>query len=180
MAEGLLRRLIAARQLPARVISAGLYPSGNPATPDAVAVMEERGIDISGHRSRQIDRALVEQADLVVAMTREHVREVAVLDPKLLDKTFTLKELVVLAATAAPRRSSESVGAWLARLAKGRRRDALLGVGHDPQLDVEDPIGTTIERYRDTADDLEVLLRELVDQTWPEHRPEREPQERSA
>jgi protein-tyrosine phosphatase len=180
MAEGLLRRLIAERDLPARVISAGLYPSGNPATADAVRAMEERGIDISAHRSRQLDLALVEQADLVVAMTREHVREVAVLDPRLLDKTFTLKELVVLATQAGPRLPGEAVDAWLGRVAKARRRDALLGVGHDPEYDVEDPIGTTLERYRGTADDLDVLLRELVDLTWPEHRPERQAQERSA
>jgi protein-tyrosine phosphatase len=179
MAEALLRGLIASHQIPARALSAGLYPSGSPATPDAVAVMAERGIDLSAHRSRQIEAPLVAQADLVVTMAREHVREVAVLDPAFLQKTFTLKELVGL-ALAAPRAEGEPLDAWLARLGKGRRRDALLGVGHDPGLDVEDPIGTTIERYRETADELDVLLRELVAQMWPEQRSGRQVQGRTA
>src|ERR1044071_920605 len=66
MAEALLRDLIATHGLQARVISAGLYPSGNPATPDAVKVMAERGLDLQAHRSRQIEPSLLQAADLIV------------------------------------------------------------------------------------------------------------------
>jgi protein-tyrosine-phosphatase len=180
MGEGLLRHLVVARNLPARVLSAGLLPSGSPATADAVAVMAERGIDIAGHVSRQVTAPIAEQADLVICMAREHVREVAVLGPDLLAKTFTLKELLRLAELAGPRQAGEPLEGWLARLRPLRRRDELLGVGLDLAYDVEDPIGQSIGRYRATADELEGLLGDLVVCMWPELRDGRELQGRTA
>lgn len=50
MAEGWLRQYAAGR---AEVFSAGIKPAG--LNPMAVAVMRERGIDISGHRSKHVD-----------------------------------------------------------------------------------------------------------------------------
>jgi protein-tyrosine-phosphatase len=167
MAEVLLRDLIATHGLQARVISAGLYPSGNPATDDAIRVMAERGLDLQAHRSRQLEPSILTAADLIVTMTREHVREVAVTDLAHLDKTFTLKELVSLGDALGSRREDEPLEAWLGRLGAGRQRSALLGVGHDPDYDVEDPIGTSTARYRDTAAELDELLRQLVDHAWP-------------
>lgn len=169
MAQALLRDLISANDLPARVISAGLYPSGNPATPDAIKVMAERGLDLQAHRSRQLEPSLLAAADLVITMTREHVREVAVVDVDLLEKTFTLKELVALGDVVGHRREGEPLRAWLLRLHQARNRQALLGVGHDELYDVEDPIGTTTARYRATAAELDELLRGAVDHLFPVH-----------
>ena len=170
MAEALLRDLIATHGLPARAISAGLYPSGSPATADAIKVMADRGLDLQAHRSRQIDDAILRPADLIITMTREHVREVAVSDVSFLEKTFTLKELVALGDTVGPRRSNEPLESWLARLGADRKRSALLGVGHDPDFDVEDPIGGTTAQYRTTAAELDGLLGRMAALLWPEHR----------
>jgi protein-tyrosine phosphatase len=168
MAEVLLRQLIAKHDLPSRVISAGLYPSGSPATPEAIRAMQERGLDLQAHRSRQIDDVVLRQADLILCMTREHLREVAVADVAFLTKTFTLKELVALGEAVGPRRPGEALEGWLARLGASRRREMLLGVGHDPAYDVEDPIGGTIGQFRATADEIDALLAQVVDLVFPE------------
>lgn len=55
-----------------RVESAGLAADGSPATPQAVAVMREWGIDITAHRSRPVTAELLAQADRVVVMTPAH------------------------------------------------------------------------------------------------------------
>ncbi|NLI95820.1 MAG: low molecular weight protein arginine phosphatase [Synergistaceae bacterium] len=74
MAEALLRKMMKERGLPGDVSSAGLFTvDGLPATPFAIEAMKEWGIDLSGHRSRQLTRPLVEVADHVVGMTAEHV-----------------------------------------------------------------------------------------------------------
>jgi protein-tyrosine phosphatase len=176
MAEALLRDLIATHGLPARALSAGLYPSGSPATPDAVRVMADRGLDLERHRSRQIDPEILGQADLIVAMTREHVREVAVADVDFLRKTYTLKELVLLGDLVGPRRPGEPLDGWLGRLSAARRREALLGVGHDPVYDVEDPIGGSLAQYRATAAELDELLVQLVDLAFPGRTADESPQ----
>jgi protein-tyrosine phosphatase len=167
MAEAMLRHRLEAQGVSATVSSAGLYPAGHPAMGYAVQVMADRGLDLEPHRSRQLGADLLARADLVLGMTREHVREVAVLDAAALGKTFTLKELVRAGLDAGPRRRGESVAAWLSRVGAGRRREALLGVGHDPEFDVDDPAGRPVADYEDTADELESLIDRLVLLVWP-------------
>lgn len=172
MAEALLRHRLEAVGVDAVVSSAGLYPGGRPATPHGVATMADRGLDLSGHRSRQIDAPRLLAADLVIGMTREHVREAAVLQPDVLSRAFTLKELVRTAAIAGPRRSGEDLDGWLARVAAERNRSDLLGVGHDDELDVADPVGLGRADYERTARLLDDLLAQVVAFAFPAHRSE--------
>jgi protein-tyrosine phosphatase len=129
--------------------------------------MADRGLDLTGHTSRQLDRSLLARADLVVGMAREHVREAVVLDPSALRRAFTLKELVRAATATGARRPDEPMAAWLERVGEGRRRESLLGAGLDPDLDVEDPIGRAREDYDETAAELDHLLASLVALAWP-------------
>lgn len=74
MAEGLFRDLLVKRQISHIVCqSAGVsaFP-GDPAAENAVAVLREWGIDISGHRSRPVSAPLLEEADLILCMTKTH------------------------------------------------------------------------------------------------------------
>lgn len=74
MMEALLRReLEAAGMTEYSVSSAGTFTDdGVPASTEAITVMNEIGIDISAHRSRQITPAIVDETDIFVAMTTEH------------------------------------------------------------------------------------------------------------
>jgi protein-tyrosine phosphatase len=167
MAEGLLSRRVADAGLDATVSSAGLYPGGVPATAHAAATLDRRGIDLSAHRSRQLGSELVQAADLVVGMTREHVREVVVLQPDALARSFTLKELVRAGEAVGPRRADEDLPSWLARAGAGRRAADLLDAAPDPELDVADPIGGPLKGYERTAAELDDLLDRLVRLLWP-------------
>ena len=173
MAEVLLRRHLERAGVDATVSSAGLYEGGVPATGHGVAAMADRGLDLSGHRSRQMDAELLRRADLVIAMARVHVREAAVLFPGALRKTFTLKELARGAAAAGERGADESLDAWLARISADRVTTSLIGVSHDDEMDVADPIGRPRADYEVTADLLDRLLGGVVDLAFPVHtRPE--------
>jgi protein-tyrosine phosphatase len=167
MAEVLLRRHLAAAGVEATVSSAGLYEGGRPATAHGVAAMADRGLDLSAHRSRQVDADLLEGADLVIGMAREHVREAVVLQPDALAKTFTLKELARAAEAAGERPADQPLSAWLARLAQTRSRRALVGTGYDDQLDVEDPVGRGRVDYEVTANLLDSLLCRVVGLAFP-------------
>jgi protein-tyrosine-phosphatase len=110
---------------------------------------------------------MLRAADLVIGMAREHVREVAVLEPEAGAHTFTLKELVQAAEAKGGRHRAEPISEWLARLAAGRRRDDMVGVGYDAIYDVDDPIGRSRSDYEVTADELDDLLGRLVALAWP-------------
>jgi protein-tyrosine phosphatase len=167
MAEALLRRHLERAGVDATVSSAGLYEGGVPATAHGVAAMADRGLDLAAHRSRQVDADLLRRADLVIGMARLHVREAAVLEPSAYRRTFTLKELALGAAAIGERQPDEDLRDWLGRIADARQPGALLGVGHDDELDVEDPIGRGRDDYETTADLLDRLLGEVVALAFP-------------
>src|SRR5947209_10327022 len=103
MAEAFLRHRLEGRRVDVHVGSAGLRLVGEPASANGVDVLAERGIDLSSHRSRIIDRQLLEGADLTVAMSREHLREAVLTLPDAWPRAFTLKELVRRGETIGPR-----------------------------------------------------------------------------
>ena len=89
MAEGLL-----AAALPGMTVtSAGTGAMiGHPADPMAQQLMQQRGIDISGHRARQLKREMCQQADLILVMDGEQRRELQDKYPLAFGKVFRLCE----------------------------------------------------------------------------------------
>lgn len=155
MLEVMLDASLRARGLDARVHSAGVWEPGHPASTHSATEAVERGLDLSAHRSRVIDTTLVERADLVLALAREHVREVAGLVPGAFPYTFTIKELVRRGREVGPRSPGESLDDWLATVGQGRVAATYLRA--DPDDDVADPIGGPRSRYARTALELESL-----------------------
>ena len=163
MAEGILRHQLAALGVRATVDSGGLLPGGAPATPHAVEVVADRGIDIAGHVSRTLADVDVAGADLIVTMERRHLQEAVVLDPSVRERAFTLPELVRRAEAAPTREPEQPLREWAAELAAGRTSADLLGTADA----VEDPIGRSRGRYAETAEELDDLLRRFVGRAWP-------------
>jgi protein-tyrosine phosphatase len=65
-----------------RVLSAGTSAmSGMPATEQAVQVMHQMGLDLSGHRSRSLSAEMIRDADVVYCMTESHRQGVLSLVP---------------------------------------------------------------------------------------------------
>jgi protein-tyrosine phosphatase len=160
MAAALLSRRFDEAGIEAVVSSAGMLFDAKPATDYGQAVMADRGIDISGHRSRKLRPEMLASADLLIGMAREHVREVVVLDPAVWGRAFTLKELVRLGEERGGRAADEPFEQWLARLHEGRRRSDLLG-GSEAD-DVADPIGGPRRSYQRTAEELDDLTARLA------------------
>lgn len=93
MAEGILKSLLKERGIEdIRVISAGIGAmEGLPATPFAIEAARAWNVDISGHLSRQLNKRLIAEADLILAMSSEHVEFVDRQDRNALDRTFLIK-----------------------------------------------------------------------------------------
>jgi protein-tyrosine phosphatase len=167
MAEALLRARLLKSGLAdyVAVSSAGLLPGGNAATAEAAQVVGEMGADLSAHRSQALAADLIDGADLVIGLAREHAREAVVLRPAAMDKIFTLKELLRRIDAAGVRTPRETLDAYLARLGAGRNPSDLLGRSRED--DVSDPIGHPVDVYRKTAGQIDELLGRLVAACWP-------------
>lgn len=69
MAEGYLK---SKKDKGYEIISRGLSADGSPAATHSVAVMLEKGIDISSHKSTQMTYADTEGADAIICMSSSH------------------------------------------------------------------------------------------------------------
>ena len=96
MAAGLMRERLAEEGMDSRhrVASAGTWGvDGRPAAENAVVVMRERGIDISDHTARTIRSEHVAEADLILAMSREHEAMIRNTWPQYAWKVHRLSEI---------------------------------------------------------------------------------------
>ena len=165
MAEALMRQCIADRNASASVSSAGLLEGGHPCPPEIVALMASIGVDLTERQSRQLTADLIESADLVLTMEREHLREIAVMVESAWQRTFTLKEIVRRGTDVGCRSGREPMESWIARVHTGREPTELLGASSGD--DVADPYGGTAEQYTATKLELESLVAEVADLIWP-------------
>jgi protein-tyrosine-phosphatase len=137
MAEAILTRMLKERSLRLQEIkaeSAGLYALENEqASREAVEVMRTAGIDISQHRSRSVSETMLQDADLVLTMTRKHRNQLQDIYPHHQHKIYTLAEF-----------------------------------SGEPQEEIPDPYGQSIEVYQLVSQQIEALLKKIVDQ-WDNH-----------
>ena len=108
--------------------------AGDPAADLAVQVMAERGLDLNAHQAQPISRELVDQADLVLTMTRAQRQLVIELAPGAADRVFTLVEYATC--------------------------PTCLPCGEE--LDIPDPLGMGVDVYRATADRLQRLMERVA------------------
>ena len=174
MAEGFLRALLASRGVTGiEVRSAGTSGwGGSAAVPESVEAAAELGADIAAHLARRVDREMLEEADLIVAMCAEHRDAVAALAPSACPRTFTLKELVRLLEELPPPGSAPypiEILRERVEAAGALRRSGFTG---DPlDEDVSDPLGLPLASYRVVASELDGWSARLVDGLWGAARP---------
>ena len=160
MAEALFQRRLDTRGTAARVSSAGLLPGGSPATEPAIEVMAAAGLDISEHRSRQVSPYLLDESDLVVTMTRQHLIEVTLMAPAAWPRMFQAVDLVRRAEKVGPRHPDEPLADWLVTVGDGRTRSGILAASLSD--DVDDPVGQAAAVYRRTEQQLDDLFTRLA------------------
>jgi glycine hydroxymethyltransferase len=92
MAEGLWRHMTK-NSAQFQALSAGVSAvQGQRASPHAVDVLRDVGVDISRHRSQPVSAEIVRAADLILAMTSGHAEALAYLYPEAAKKTFLIRE----------------------------------------------------------------------------------------
>jgi len=88
-AEFLFRERLAHRGID--ISSAGLKALvGRPMDDNAMQILKEHGIDAAEHRARQLDQGMLRNADLILAMERNHLTAVSRVAPEASGKLFLL------------------------------------------------------------------------------------------
>ena len=138
------------------VASAGTWAGmGNLATAEALEVLSARGIDFVDHRSRPVDLQELEEADLVVAMTSVHVKELQQLSDAVGTKMVLMKEI----AEIEPAEGSSDLKGLLGGKRPEPRR----------ALDLDDPMGLPVFAYERAAGEIATGIERLAEVLCPAH-----------
>jgi protein-tyrosine phosphatase len=171
VAERLLQRALDGLDRSARlwtVRSAGTITTGARTDRWTLVVASDAGLDISRHIPRRLDETVLatDGADLILAMTREHLRHVVALDPGAWPRTFTLKQLARRAAgSSADGAGDESFSTWRERMSDGRPASELMVP--DDIDDIADPYGRSRRDHVAMMGELvDVVARLLRDVPW--------------
>lgn len=128
---------------------------GAPPPSELVDVAPEFAVALAAHRSQQLDRQAIDDAGLVLAMSREHRRAVVELVPRATRRVFTIREFARLGAdlTGADLAGEVTLGApQVQRLAEvvdlvASRRGFVDRPDEPEDDDVTDPFGLSLDVY---------------------------------
>ena len=136
---------------------------GQPMPIETQQVARELGVaDPEQHRARQLTEQMLDDADLVLAMTREHRRLIVELNPRAARRTLTIRELARYAAVV----TDEDIQSELApsqlgqeAMLKAAVRGLAIGRALAPSRsvdadDVTDPYGQPLEIHQHTGAEL--------------------------
>lgn len=143
--------------------SAGFVEAGRPPTTEAIEVMADLGVDISSHRSALVKDVIGSDPDLIICMTRQHLRSTVEIEPSALSRTFTLAQIVEVARHG-ERPENESPLEFLRR--RSTRNIPQLAKAHT-HGDIADPIGKSIDAYRHCASKLSQMVNIASAALWP-------------
>jgi protein-tyrosine-phosphatase len=95
MAEGLLKGMVADEADQWRIASAGIWALvGQPAALHTRQVLQQRGLALPDFRSRSINKALMDEFNLILTMERGHKEALRAAFPEYAGKVRLLNELV--------------------------------------------------------------------------------------
>jgi protein-tyrosine phosphatase len=164
-AEGFFAQLLAEHGPEGVVVSSAGIRGSSRMPPSALLDQSTHfGLDLTAHASHQLTARDIARADLIIAMARDHVREVLVSDSAAFTKTYTLREIVRRGRAKGPRYPGEPLFEWLLRVGAGRRPMDL--VGEAPEDDTPDPMGGEPEDFRLMLEEIAASTRFLYSLLW--------------
>lgn len=169
LAEVIAREQIHRREVDAVTASAGYMESGFEAASGSINAARKRGLDLSEHRSRELEPTMISWADVIIGMEPGHILDLSDLVPGAQKWALTLKELARLVtdplvtdltgrpAIGSPL-STQQIHHWVRQVG-----DRSLGSLLSGENTVADPIGRSDRAFRSTAKEIDALITIVFD-----------------
>ena len=147
-----------------RVASAGVGAVvGAPMSEPMAALLREAGVSPDGFVARQLTEPMLQDADLILALTREHRSRIVGLHPRAVRRTFTVRELARLSGWVDPAAlPAGTVGERLAALQPLAAAQRGMHAGPPDEDDVVDPYGGNDALYRRSFDELRPAVTQIA------------------
>lgn len=137
---------------------------GRPMDSGSSLLLEAGGAPGQDFRARQLDRAMVAEADLVLAAAREHRSAVARVHPPALHTALTLRDLADLleGVSAAEIQARRLPGTGVAQVVSSARARRALVPARQSGVDITDPFGQPAAVFARMAEEVEAALQVIV------------------
>lgn len=134
---------------------------GNPIDPPVAEFIRVLGGNDTAFSARQLTTALLQQQDLVLALTRDHRSKVVEMSPAMLRRTFTLREFARLASSLDLEDSLNGPDRWRAGLPYAVRARSMHPMSPQDD-DVIDPYRRSDSDYQQMRCELAEALQTIV------------------
>ncbi len=92
MAAAIMEKIAVENDIDVLIESAGIFAQiGERASDEAIAALDEMGIDLTYHRSKPVSEDLIQKSDLILTMTEGHKKILEGLSPK---KVYSVMEYI--------------------------------------------------------------------------------------
>lgn len=145
---------------------------GNPATSTAVQALDLWDIDLEPHRASSLTPAMLREADLVLALARDHLLSINRIEPEALRKSTTLKYLANTSEEILDILGDETVsGEKEARSRIKKILDVVRRSAPEEDFsaeitargsDIIDPIGGSLQVYLGVAEEIDSSLDKVM------------------
>lgn len=145
-----MQRRAEVAQLTVEVASAGVDRERRSVHSLVIEILAERGIELEPRLGQPLSAQLVDDADVILAMTGHHAIDVAAQFREVKRKVFVLDHFV---AAVPPRREFSDTDEWLEAIGRLARPYP----SHPDIRDVPDPMGRDEASFRAVIDQLDAL-----------------------
>jgi protein-tyrosine phosphatase len=161
LAEAFVHRLTLG--LPVTTDSYGTLSQENaPPLPEAVEIALSCGISLSDHRTRYLNKASLQDVDLLLGFEPVHVQQAVVDAQAPRERSFTVRDFVSLLPPAGPAAPGEDV-VKRARSLVAATGERFAESANGTMRTMRDPFGGPWKLYRQTASDIRDLSIVLVE-----------------
>lgn len=124
---------------------------GQPMHPRAAKVLGKLGIEGAEFRTRRLRPPILRAADLVLTATREHRSAVAQMNPRVMDRLFTVNQFAYLLTHVPPVGSGGTAAQAGAALLRGARTARSVAPARTDDDDLADPMNRSMGKFRDAG-----------------------------
>ena len=163
--------------------SAGLEAEEGQAPPaEVISVMQEYGLDVSGHRAHQLGARDVEDADIILTMAKHNSQRLLTAHQEAVQRIFTLKEFILQGKKKASQLREDDPEKRLSELrSRIRQVDGLNDKKGEMELNrhlslfflhyfqvydhcitIDDPLGQSVDFLRRTTEEIKHCIEELL------------------
>jgi protein-tyrosine-phosphatase len=156
MAEGILKKMLEENKLDNFEVGSAGTSSLDGAFPSlfAIEVAKAQNVDLTQHRSHQLNQRILRKADLILSMSNEHLEQIRTMNEKALKKTYLLKTF--------PQHHPVSPPEAPAGHPSGEDLSITENENKSPDLSyIKDPIGGSMDDYNQCFWEIEKEIRRI-------------------